>query len=256
MRNTVRVTVFCEHNQDRYEPVCSVYPDGMHAAIAEGFTEEEGFRVRTATHDMPEHGLSEEVLADTDVLVWWSHLDGMSFLEEVADNVCRHVTEQGMGLIILHSGMFCKPFMKLTGCYFDAGAWGRFRATPKGEKSRLWTIAPGHPIMEGVADFIDIPQDEMYGEPMLIADPDKLLMLTWWEGGEASRGAWTYDRGRGHIFVFTPGHETFPIYYREDIRQILRNAAKWLAPGEGMKVPSRTQEHLDATPQEDLSHCM
>lgn len=253
MGRRIRVTVFCEHNQDRFEPVKSVYPDGMHAAIAEGFPESEGFTVKIATQDMPEHGLSEEVLDTTDVLVWWSHLDGMAFSEKVADAVCKRVTEQGMGLIILHSAMFSKPFLKLTGSYFDTGAWGRFRvAEPDGERSRLWTIAPGHPILDGIDEVIEIPQDELYGEPMLIADPDKVLMLTWWEGGEASRGAWVYERGRGRIFVFTPGHETYPIYYREDIRQILKNAARWTAPGEGLKVPPRLAEHLDSTPRERI----
>ncbi len=252
MRERIRVTVFCEHNQDRREPVLSVYPQGMHTVIAEGFPEKEGFFVKIATQDMADHGLSEDVLETTDVLVWWSHLDGMKFSEEVADRVCRQVTEKGMGLIILHSGMFSKPFMKLTGCYFDAGAWGRFRVMPKGERSRLWVTAPGHPILDGVADVIEIPQDEMYGEPMLIAEPDKVLMLTWWEGGEASRGAWTYERGRGRIFVFTPGHETFPIYYREDIRRILKNAARWAAPGEKLIIPPRVDEHLDSTPREKI----
>lgn len=256
MREKIRVTIFCEHNQDRSEPVLSVYPQGMHEAIAQGFASEQGFEVRIATQDMPEHGLPEQVLDVTDVLIWWSHLDGMAFSEEVADSVCRHVTEKGMGLIVLHSALFSKPFMKLTGCYFDAGAWGRYRATLKGERERLWSIAPGHPILDGVADVLEIPKDEMYGEPMLVAEPDKVLMLTWWEGGEASRGAWVYERGRGRIFVFTPGHETFPIYYREDVRHILRNAARWTAPSEYMKVPPRTSEHLDAAPREDLSHCM
>ena len=252
MRQRIRVTVFCEHVQDRYEPVASVYPEGMHTAIAAGFPSDQGFGVKTVTQDMPEHGLTEALLDETDVLVWWSHLDGMKFSEDVADRVCKRVVERGMGIIFLHSAIFSKPFLKLTGSYFDIGAWGRYRVAKDGERSRLWNIAPGHPIMEGVGETLEIPQDEMYGEPMLTTDPDKVLMLTWWEGGEASRGAWIYERGRGRIFVFTPGHETFPIYYREDVRAIIRNAARWAAPVEKMEIPLGAGEHLDPEPREEL----
>lgn len=256
MERKIHVTVFCEHNQDRTEPVLSVYPDGMHTAIAEGFLEDPAFEVRIATQDMPEHGLTQELVDWTDVMVWWSHLDGMKFDDVVADRVCKRVVEGGMGFIALHSAIFSKPWMKMTGMFYDTGAWGRYRATPKGERSRLWVVSPGHPILNGIEDYLELPNDELYGEPLFITDPEKILMIAWWEGGEVSRSACLYDRGRGKLFMFTPGHETFPIYYRDDIRRLLRNAAKWMAPHPDMVVPPRTQEHLSAEPCEDLSHTM
>lgn len=157
MSRIIKITIFCEHNQDRYEPVRSVYPKGIHGALAEAFEEEEGFAVHIATQDMPEHGLTEEVLENTDVLVWWSHLDNPLFDDAVADRVCRHVVGRGMGFLCLHSSVFSKPWQRMLGIYYDAGLWGRFRTMPQGEKERLWTIAPGHPITDGLEESILIP---------------------------------------------------------------------------------------------------
>lgn len=251
----IRVTIFCEHNQDRHEPVKSIYPEGMHAAIAEAFYEAGGFKVTIATHDMPQHGLTREVLAQTDVLIWWSHLDNNELDDEVADEVCKRVVRDGMGFVALHSASFSKPWQRLLGIEYAAGEWGRFRTMPQGEKARLWVIAPGHPICQGVGDCIEIPRDEMYGEPMLIPEPDKLLFIAWWEGGDVCRSGSLFERGRGKIFGFTPGHETFPVYYQPEVRRVLVNAARYLAPPPGLAL-GEGEGHLSGEPREDLSHRM
>ncbi|MBB3128433.1 trehalose utilization protein [Paenibacillus rhizosphaerae] len=252
---TIRVTVFCEHNQDRYEPVSKVYPDGIHAAIAGAFADDPEFRVAIATQDMTEHGLTEDVLNHTDVLIWWSHLDNPKLDDAVASKVCRRVVRDGMGFLALHSASFSKPWQRLLGIEYEAGEWGRFRTMPNGEKSRHWVITPGHPICEGIGDFIEIPNDEMYGEPMLIPDPEKLLFIAWWEGGDVCRSGCLFERGRGKLFGFTPGHEDFPIYYQREVRQVLRNAARYLAPPGGAQMVDG-EGHLSGEPREDLSHRM
>lgn len=253
MDKKIRVTVWCEHNQDQHEPVKSVYPQGMHSAIAQGFLEDPAFGVRIATQDMPEYGLGGDVLDNTDVLVWWSHLDNNEFDESIANRICERVINDGMGLIILHSATFSKPWQKLMGIHPQPGGWGRFRTMPKGEKERLWVVSPGHPIAQGIEDCIEIPQDEMYGEPLLIPEPDKIVFIAWWEGGDVCRSGCVFERGRGKIFMFTPGHEAFPIFYQKEIRLVLRNAAKWLSPPAGLSM-EKTHEHLSGMPREDLSH--
>lgn len=110
MNRTIRVTVFNEHNQDREEPVKSIYPEGIHAAIAEAFAGYDEFEVTVATQDMPSHGLTEEVLAATDVLIWWSHIDNADFDETIAERVCYHVVNRGMGFVALHASIFSKPW--------------------------------------------------------------------------------------------------------------------------------------------------
>ena len=87
-----KITVWNEYKHEReYENIRKIYPDGIHNCIA-SFLEKEDFTVRTVTFDMPEHGLTEEVLQDTDVLIIWSHALQEEFSEEVAERVKRHVT--------------------------------------------------------------------------------------------------------------------------------------------------------------------
>ncbi|MDF2703261.1 MAG: trehalose utilization protein ThuA [Rubrobacteraceae bacterium] len=74
--------------------------------------------VHIATLDEPEHGLTEEVLDATDVLLWWGHMAH----DEVADEVVERIHERvlgGMGLIVPHSGHFSEIFKRLMGTSCD-----------------------------------------------------------------------------------------------------------------------------------------
>ena len=73
MNQAFRVTVWNEfRHEKKVEQIKAIYPEGIHGAIASGL-ESHGLKVRTAILDEPEHGLSDEVLSETDVLVWWGH---------------------------------------------------------------------------------------------------------------------------------------------------------------------------------------
>jgi trehalose utilization protein len=215
-----RVTVWNEYRVERSdEEAREVYPDGIHGTIAE-LLEDEGFDVRTATIDEPEHELTESILEDTDVLTWWGH----EAHDEVSDEVVERVREQvrsGMGLLVLHSGHFSKVFKRLMGTTCDL-SWRN-----EGEKERLWTVEPGHPIAEGVPESIEVPEAEMYGERFDIPAPDTLVFTSWFEGGEVFRSGCCYRRGAGRIFYFRPGHETYPIYHQKWIRKVIANAVEW-----------------------------
>ena len=50
--------------------VKEIYPNGIHSCIAEFLDQHEDVFVRTASLDEPEHGLTDDVLANTDVLIW------------------------------------------------------------------------------------------------------------------------------------------------------------------------------------------
>ncbi|MBO9597831.1 MAG: ThuA domain-containing protein [Cohnella sp.] len=229
----IRVTVWNEfkHEQEK-EEVRQVYPDGIHRAIADGLTESgEGFAVRTATLPEPEHGLSEEALNETDVLVWWGHMAH----EEVSDEVIHRVYERvmnGMGLIVLHSGHYSKIFRKLMG----TGCGLKWREAH--EKERIWTVDPSHPIARGVPEYFELKPEEMYGEHFDIPAPDELLFVSWFEGGEVFRSGCTFRRGQGKIFYFRPGHETYPTYYHPIVRRIIANGVHWAAPS-GAGIPVR-----------------
>jgi trehalose utilization protein len=185
--------------------------------------------VNTATLDEPEHGLSEQALSRTDVLIWWGHQAHGEVAGEIVDRVYQRVLD-GMGLIVLHSGHFSKIFRKLMGTSCDL-KWREI-----GEKERIWVVEPGHPIAEGLDQYFEIPQTEMYGERFDIPAPDTLVLLSWFQGGEVFRSGCCYHRGNGKIFYFRPGHETFPIFHQPEVLRVIDNAVRWAAPVPGPEI--------------------
>lgn len=219
----IRVTVWNEYKHEReIEAIRQVYPEGIHGCIAAFLREEEDFTVRTTTFEEPEHGLTEEVLCDTDVLIFWSHALQEEFSDEVAERVQRHVLA-GMGLIALHSAHFSKVMKKLMGTTMTL-KWQH------GQQENLWCIAPGHPIAAGVPETISLAEEEMYGEYFDIPKPDEVIFAGWFSGGQVFRSGCTFTRGRGKIFYFQPGHEEYPIYYKPEIQQIIKNAVRFCTP--------------------------
>lgn len=223
---TVQVTVWNEHvHEQEDDAVAELYPNGIHGAIAEGLTAD-GYNVRTATLHDPEHGLTESVLEETDVLVWWSHCANDEVSDEVAARVVEHV-HNGMGFIPVHSGKNSKPFKRLMGTSCA------IKYRHGGERERVWVVDPGHPITDGLSEYFEIPSTEMYGEPYAIPEPDRTVFISWFEGGEVFRSGVCYRRERGRIFAFRPGHEEYPIFHQEEIQRVLSNAVGWATPNEG-----------------------
>jgi trehalose utilization protein len=226
---TLRVTVWNEGRHEKKNPeVQKVYPHGMHTVIA-GALRAQGLTVRTATLDEPEHGLTDAVLAETDVLTWWGHLAHAEVKDEIVNRVHQRVLE-GMGLVVLHSGHFSKIFQKLMGTTCN------LKWREANERERIWVVEPGHPIAAGLGEYFDIPHEEMYGEHFDIPAPDNLVLVSWFQGGEIFRSGCCYHRGRGKIFYFRPGHETFPTYYQPEVQRVIYNGVQWAAPVTGPVV--------------------
>jgi len=217
----IRVTVWNEFRHEKTdEAVRRHYPEGIHHALAQALSKDDGLQIRTATLDEPEHGLTRECLAATDVLTWWGHQAHEEVSDEIVDRVKRRVLE-GMGLIVLHSGHFSKVFKALM------GTTCALRWRESGEKERLWCVEPSHPISQGVGEFIDLPHTEMYGERFDIPTPEHVVFISWFDGGEVFRSGCTFQRGQGRVFYFAPGHETYPIYHNEQIMRVIHNAVRW-----------------------------
>lgn len=224
MNNKIRVTVWNEYRHEKVkEPVAKIYPAGIHGAIAGFLNASPGIQAGTATLDEPQHGLTDEVLANTDVLVWWGHMAHNEVADEVVDKVQQRVLN-GMGLIVLHSAHFSKIFRRLMGTNCTL-TWRVL-----GERDRLWVVAPGHPIVNGLGPYFEVPRTEMYGEFFDIPQSDKLVFISWFQGGEVFRSGCCFDRGRGKIFYFQPGHEAYPIYHQKEVQQVITNAVGWAAP--------------------------
>lgn len=236
--NSVNILVWNEYRHEKSnETVAAIYPEGIHTVIAKGL-EQEGVTVKTATLDEDEHGLTDQVLSETDVLIWWGHKAHDEVKEEIVHKVYSRVLE-GMGMIVLHSGHFSKIFKKLMGTSCDL-KWRQI-----GEKERLWVVNPSHPIVEGIGEFIELEQEEMYGEFFDIPEPESTLFVSWFAGGEVFRSGCTYTRGKGKIFYFRPGHETYPTYHHPQIKQVIANAAKWAAPVAGPHLQFGKMEPLE-----------
>jgi len=236
-----RVTVWNEYRNERESAeVAAVYPDGIHGPIADGLRDA-GFDVRTATLDEPEHGLTDDVLAATDVLTWWGHAAHGEVEDSIVDRVQGRVLD-GMGLIVLHSGHHSKVFRRLM------GTTGNLKWREAGERERLWVIDRAHPIAEGLGDSFVLEHEEMYGEAFDVPAPDTLVLVSWFQGGEVFRSGCCWERGRGRIFYFRPGHETHPTYFDGNVRRVIANAARWATQPRGAAIVVANQQPLEQIP--------
>ena len=234
----ISVTVWNEGRHEKTNAqIGKLYPEGMHAVIAK-YLKAQGMEARTATLDDPEHGLTDDVLAKTDVLIWWGHMAHHEVKDAIVEKVYNRVLD-GMGLICLHSAHFSKIFRKLMGTTCNL-KWREI-----GEKERLWVIEPGHPIAEGLGEYVEIEHEEMYGERFDIPDPDTLVFVSWFQGGEVFRSGCCYYRNQGKVFYFRPGHESYPTYHNETVLKIIANAVRWAAPVKGPQVTFGNRQPLE-----------
>lgn len=230
----MNITIWNEYRHEQEnEEVKKVYPEGIHQTIASFLQDEH--HVETATLDQVDHGLSDELLSKTDVLIWWGH----KAHEEVDDAIVKKVKQRildGMGLVVLHSGHFSKIFKSLMGTSCDL----KWRESD--DKERLWVVDPTHPITEGLESYIELQKEETYGEHFDIPTPDETVFVSWFEGGEVFRSGVTFKRGNGKIFYFRPGHESYPTYYQPQIQKVIKNAVKW---AENYHTPKHEYGHAE-----------
>lgn len=245
--NAINVTIWHEYRHEKtHKVVAELYPQGMHQAIADGLRQNDRggeFLIRTATLDEPEHGLPPAVLDATDVLIWWGHAAHGEVRDDVVERVVKRVWD-GMGLIVLHSGHFSKPFKRLMGT--DCA----LRWREANDKERFWVVNPAHPIAQGLPDYFELESEEMYGEFFGVPQPDELVFISWFTGGEVFRSGCCWHRGMGKVFYFRPGHETYPTYFNPLVRQVIANGVRWAAP---TRIASFTRDvSRPSKPLEDL----
>lgn len=226
----MNILIWNEHSpEEQHGGTKRAYPQGMQQAIADVFAGE-NHTITIGWQSQKDEGLSEEVLAKTDVLFYWAHTLHDKLSDAAAERVAARV-EAGMGAVFLHSAHWSKPYKKLSG---GSGVlvWREDR-----KHERLYNVNPAHPIASGVPCEIFLPKDEMYGEPFGCGQPDEIVFIGWFPGGEIFRSGITYHRGKGRVFYFQPGHETYPVYKDPHIRKILHNAAMWAADKPAQSAP-------------------
>jgi trehalose utilization protein len=223
--SALRVTVWNEGVHERNDPaVRAIYPNGIGEQIAQFMRAKPGIAsVRVCELHDADQGLSDDVLDETDVMTWWGHRAHDKVKDKLVDRVHERVLD-GMGLIVLHSGHYSKIFKRLMGTSCSL-KWREI-----GERERLWVVSPGHPIADGLPEYFELPHTEMYGEHFDIPAPDELVFISWFQGGEVFRSGCCWQRGKGKVFYFRPGHETLPIYHNETVLRVIYNAVRWAAP--------------------------
>jgi len=220
---SIKVTIWNEGRHDKTEEdVIAMYPKGIHSTLAEYLSGFDNFEVRTATLDDPEQGLPDSLLEDTDVLIWWGHCAHIEVKDELVEKIQARVLK-GMGLIPLHSAHHSKIFRRLLGTSCDL-LWR------DNDRERVWTVMPGHSIAQGIPPYFDLELEEMYGEHFDIPQPDELIFIGWFKGGEVFRSGCTFNRGYGKIFYFQPGHETASAFHNPYVLAIIKNAIEWAKP--------------------------
>lgn len=220
----IKVTIWNEYAADqRSEAGVRTYPEGLHAVIKEFLEKSGDIEARVKLFDDPEYGITDEILADTDVLIYWAHMRHHELPYEKARLIAEYV-QKGMGVIFLHAAHKSRPFAALT------GTSGSLQWREADEREQLWVVNPSHPIAQGLPPVITIEPEEMYGEFFDIPQPDELVFIGWFQGGNVFRSGITYRRGYGKVFYFQPGHETHPTYYNPDVQRIITNAVHWAAP--------------------------
>lgn len=243
----IRVLIWNEFRHERTkESVRAVYPEGIHGCIRDFLAKNDDLEIVTATLSMDGNdcGLTDDLLNSTDVLIWWGHMKHQCVPDEWVEKIRNRVL-RGMGLIVLHSGHHSKIFRALMGTTCNL-QWR------EDERERLWNIAPNHPVMKGIPAYFELPQEEMYGERFDIPQPDELLMMGWFSGGEVMRSGCTFTRGLGRILYLQPGHEAYPIFRDENIQKLITNGVYWAAPN--VVIPELTCPHAKVSPEALLAN--
>lgn len=226
-----------------------VYPKSLNGAIADGLNELSGGSVvATCTNlDSPDQGITQDLLDNTDVLIWWGHARHGEVTDATAKLVIDQVLNKGLGFIPLHSAHYSKTMKGVLKCTGDLnGGWRE--ATNPSDTEEITVCAPKHPIAQGIEDFV-IPGEEMYGAPFDVPPAEVILFQSYFPlggeyfpsfattvgrgidptfscgpGGGANRG-----QGISRVFYFRPGHETYPTYFNPVVRRIILNGVKWAA---------------------------
>ena len=100
---------------------------------------------------------------------------------------------------------------------------------PDGKPSTITVKLPKHPIAKGLPAKFQVRQTEMYNEPFHVPAPDQVVFEETWELGERFRSGMVWNIGKGKVFYFRPGHETYPVFKQAEMIKVIENACRWLA---------------------------
>ena len=214
----IRVLLWSEQTEPR-----NIYPNGISGALAAFLNQQQGFEARTATLDDPDAGVSDAVLAQTDVLIWFGHKKHDLVPDAAVDRIYKHVKERGMGFIALHSSHYSKALKRLLSA---TGSWSSY--VNHGKAEQMWVVLPDHPIARGLTDFT-IPKTEIYTEPFDVPEPEAVVLEGTWASGHRVREVMAWTIGKGRVVYIREGHEEYPIFFMPEVQKLVANSVAWAA---------------------------
>ena len=113
------------------------------------------------------------------------------------------------------------------------------------EPSQMRTLLPEHPIAAGLPETFTLEYTEMYDGPFGVPPADEIIFSESWADGEHFNEAGAiWNVGKGKVFYFRPGHETYRVSYHRHVLKILGNATTYLgrAAQESRSAEKSTEE--------------
>jgi len=201
-----------------------VYPKGIHGDIAEYLNASGNVEAKVVQLSDPDQGVSQAMLDWADVLLWWGHQKHRDVTDETVQRIVKSVKEGGMGYFAMHSAHYSRGLIAILGTPCGLGSVG------DGGAESISVVMPDHPIAKGVSDFV-VPRTEYFGEPFGVPEPEAVVFKSTFEKGDniwfRSGCCWTV--GKGRVFYFRPGHETYPIMRQPEVQKVIYNATLWSA---------------------------
>ena len=97
-----------------------------------------------------------------------------------------------------------------------------------GKPSLMRSVSMSHPIATGIPSSFKIAKTEMYSEPFHVPEPDTVIFEEYWDAGEWFRSGMVWNIGKGKVFYFRPGHETYPVFKEPIPLKVIENAVSYL----------------------------
>lgn len=215
----VRVRIWYEGTAPK-----SVYPEDIGGALGGDLRRRPEMIVEQGRLGEPDAGLSDAALDATDTLIWWGRLRHDDLPESRAQAIVDRVKAGRLGFVALHGSYASKPFRALLGPSCAPKAWRE-----DGQPEHVQVRTADHPIARGIAPFT-IPRTAMFSEPFAVPEPETVVLVSSWNGGDTFRSGLTWTVGGGRVAYFRPGHDGFPVLFHPTVRQVIANAALWTAP--------------------------
>lgn len=99
------------------------------------------FKVRSVSQDFPDQGLSDSLLDNTDVLIWWGHARQREIKPDRGRQIVERIKKGQLGLIALHSAHWSTPFIEAMNDRAKQAALQKLQ--PEERASAIFEITPG-----------------------------------------------------------------------------------------------------------------